>query len=98
MRTPAHCRDSGPLAQSVEQKTFNLLVDGSNPSRPTNEFSNVDGANGAFFVRLEKLAGNRPASRCSTALSMVAQQPPIRHCSAVATVFYAGLTTDTRWS
>jgi hypothetical protein len=26
---------SGPLAQSVEQKTFNLLVDGSNPSRPT---------------------------------------------------------------
>jgi hypothetical protein len=25
----------GPLAQSVEQKTFNLLVDGSNPSRPT---------------------------------------------------------------
>lgn len=26
----------GPLAQSVEQKTFNLLVDGSNPSRPTN--------------------------------------------------------------
>ena len=25
----------GPLAQSVEQKTFNLLVEGSNPSRPT---------------------------------------------------------------
>ena len=25
----------GPLAQLVEQKTFNLLVDGSNPSRPT---------------------------------------------------------------
>jgi hypothetical protein len=26
---------SGSLAQSVEQKTFNLLVEGSNPSRPT---------------------------------------------------------------
>jgi hypothetical protein len=24
----------GSLAQSVEQQTFNLLVDGSNPSRP----------------------------------------------------------------
>lgn len=30
----------GPLAQSVEQKTFNLLVDGSNPSRPTTLTSN----------------------------------------------------------
>ena len=30
---PGRCL--GPLAQSVEQKTFNLLVDGSNPSRPT---------------------------------------------------------------
>src|SRR3546814_10805938 len=29
---PGFC---GPLAQLVEQKTFNLLVDGSNPSRPT---------------------------------------------------------------
>ncbi len=26
----------GSLAQSVEQRTFNPLVDGSNPSRPTN--------------------------------------------------------------
>ena len=26
----------GPLAQSVEHRTFNPLVDGSNPSRPTN--------------------------------------------------------------
>ena len=25
----------GPLAQSVEQRTFNPLVEGSNPSRPT---------------------------------------------------------------
>src|SRR5690606_6155628 len=25
----------GPLAQSVEHRTFNPLVDGSNPSRPT---------------------------------------------------------------
>jgi hypothetical protein len=27
---------SGSLAQLVEQLTFNQLVDGSNPSRPTN--------------------------------------------------------------
>ena len=26
----------GSLAQSVEQRTFNPLVEGSNPSRPTN--------------------------------------------------------------
>jgi hypothetical protein len=44
MRAPAQGRAAsgpvllipcGPLAQSVEQKTFNLLVEGSNPSRPT---------------------------------------------------------------
>lgn len=37
MRTPASDAGAcnGPLAQLVEQKTFNLLVDGSNPSRPT---------------------------------------------------------------
>ena len=29
----------GSLAQSVEQRTFNPLVEGSNPSRPTNQFS-----------------------------------------------------------
>lgn len=57
MLTPTQCRVSGPLAQSVEQKTFNLLVDGSNPSRPTNEISNLDGAAGAFFVHPGKLPG-----------------------------------------
>ena len=30
---------SGSLAQSVEQKTFNLLVAGSNPARPTPDLS-----------------------------------------------------------
>ncbi len=29
------CAFFGPLAQSVEQLTFNQLVEGSNPSRPT---------------------------------------------------------------
>jgi hypothetical protein len=34
----------GPLAQSVEQWTFNPLVEGSNPSRPTilNSFNDID--------------------------------------------------------
>ena len=31
-----HPKFSGPLAQLVEQETLNLLVEGSNPSRPTN--------------------------------------------------------------
>lgn len=39
----------GPLAQSVEQKTFNLLVDGSNPSRPTNAFKEETPL-GVFFL------------------------------------------------
>ena len=32
MRLPTH---DGPLAQLVEQRTFNPLVVGSNPTRPT---------------------------------------------------------------
>ena len=58
MRTPGampgEC--NGPLAQSVEQKTFNLLVDGSNPSRPTNCFNNL-GARWAPFLCFRKIAG-----------------------------------------
>ena len=42
MLTPAQRRGfHGPLAQSVEQKTFNLLVEGSNPSRPTKEIKRL---------------------------------------------------------
>ena len=42
----------GPLAQLVEQKTFNLLVDGSNPSRPTiTDHALRPTLNSAFFVR-----------------------------------------------
>lgn len=40
----------GPLAQSVEQKTFNLLVEGSNPSRPTNAIKDLGVRKGAFFI------------------------------------------------
>ena len=31
-----HLKDYGTIAQSVEQQTFNLLVQGSNPCGPTN--------------------------------------------------------------
>jgi hypothetical protein len=34
-------RSFGPLAQLVEQWTFNPLVAGSNPARPTKHFSNI---------------------------------------------------------
>ena len=36
----------GSLAQSVEQRTFNPLVEGSNPSRPTTLNQHL---NGCFF-------------------------------------------------
>ena len=36
LRAPFQNHTSGSLAQSVEQRTFNPLVEGSNPSRPTN--------------------------------------------------------------
>ena len=36
LRAPLKNDSSGSLAQSVEQRTFNPLVEGSNPSRPTN--------------------------------------------------------------
>ena len=32
---PDSCRDHGPLAQLVEHLTFNQVVAGSNPARPT---------------------------------------------------------------
>ena len=43
-------RCNGPLAQLVEQKTFNLLVDGSNPSRPTIAINDLKRPCGAFFI------------------------------------------------
>lgn len=45
----------GPLAQSVEQKTFNLLVDGSNPSRPTNAFNDLGAERRLFFAPQNKV-------------------------------------------
>ena len=33
------CSAVGPIAQSVEQRTFNPWVDGSSPSGPTTHFS-----------------------------------------------------------
>ena len=42
-RVPRHIFKfpNGPLAQSVEQLTFNQLVVGSNPTRPTIKISNL---------------------------------------------------------
>ena len=42
LRAPFQNDTSGSLAQSVEQRTFNPLVEGSNPSRPTIYFTNHD--------------------------------------------------------
>ena len=39
LRAPFQNDTSGSLAQSVEQRTFNPLVEGSNPSRPTIYFT-----------------------------------------------------------
>jgi hypothetical protein len=40
----------GSLAQLVEQRTFNPLVAGSNPARPTKEFSEKANLRVGFFV------------------------------------------------
>ena len=55
---------SGPLAQSVEQKTFNLLVEGSNPSRPTIS-SNLT----SLQARRYKPVTARAAARCGAGAS-----------------------------
>ena len=46
LRAPFQNHTSGSLAQSVEQRTFNPLVEGSNPSRPTTLNQHL---NGCFF-------------------------------------------------
>ena len=46
LRAPFQNYTSGSLAQSVEQRTFNPLVEGSNPSRPTTLNQHL---NGCFF-------------------------------------------------
>ena len=48
---------NGPLAQLVEQLTLNQLVEGSNPSRPTNAKQNADRLRSAFcFTRCKPMA------------------------------------------
>ena len=39
LRAPFQNYTCGSLAQSVEQRTFNPLVEGSNPSRPTKQIN-----------------------------------------------------------
>lgn len=45
-----HFKDYGTIAQSVEQQTFNLLVQGSNPCGPTNflPLAQLDRASGFY--------------------------------------------------
>lgn len=49
---------TGPLAQSVEQKTFNLLVVGSNPTRPTNCINDLGALAAPFSYFRKKLSGS----------------------------------------
>ncbi len=42
MKMPDFLRAVGPIAQSVEQRTFNPWVDGSSPSGPTSEIYAVE--------------------------------------------------------
>ena len=48
LRAPFKNDSSGSLAQSVEQRTFNPLVEGSNPSRPTTK--NKASTERCFFI------------------------------------------------
>lgn len=56
----------GPLAQSVEQKTFNLLVDGSNPSRPTNAFKEKTPLGVSFFAPQSALSALGRSAPCAS--------------------------------
>ena len=49
LRAPLKNDSSGSLAQSVEQRTFNPLVEGSNPSRPTT-LKIKQAPKGVFFI------------------------------------------------
>ena len=75
----------GPLAQRLEQRTHNPLVEGSNPSGPTNnplQFSSLLlGAEGACCPSSAGVPGSVPVSRVS-ARACVA--PARRRCSACA--------------
>jgi hypothetical protein len=59
---------SGSLAQSVEQKTFNLLVEGSNPSRPTTYWQPVSKKRSMLLVE-----GSNP-SRPTTYWQLVSKK------------------------
>ncbi len=53
---------SGSLAQSVEQRTFNPLVEGSNPSRPTTEFPGRLAQLGEQLPYTEGVTGSIPVA------------------------------------
>ncbi|EWC49146.1 hypothetical protein XAR_4465 [Xanthomonas citri pv. glycines str. 8ra] len=74
------------------------MVDGSNPSRPTNKFNDLDGAYGAFFVRLEKLLEKKPEFHCSTAPLSRAAATSSATAALCGHCFFGGLTTGTWWS
>ena len=59
----------GPLAQSVEHRTFNPLVDGSNPSRPTSPISHLRGPRGAIRKILRKIPSYAEGFTVGTSLS-----------------------------
>lgn len=64
-----HPRFPGPLAQLVEQLTLNQLVEGSNPSRPTNP----ERRSPAIGVLL--CAGRKPRTGLPGAVAALVLQP-----------------------
>lgn len=45
------CTRAGPIAQRLEQRTHNPLVEGSNPSGPTNQIRHLAGLPGISSQR-----------------------------------------------
>lgn len=68
---------SGPLAQSVEHRTFNPLVDGSNPSRPT--------------IRIKHLRRRFGEKSATSVINSVIRQNPNRLATWPATIAASGM-------
>jgi hypothetical protein len=75
----------GSLAQLVEQRTFNPLVAGSNPARPTKRFKDLGETLGLFSFLVLQSKSSQPKPRFLEFIGALARRSFLRatfkHCS-----------------
>jgi hypothetical protein len=75
----------GSLAQLVEQRTFNPLVAGSNPARPTKRFKDLGENLGLFSFLVSQSKSSQPKPRFLEFIGALARRSFLRatfkHCS-----------------